>query len=262
MAKRGTREEREARQRLRTYEAKRTLHSEQVRRRRRDNAVATIGALVVIALAVGAQLLYFTAGPGTPVASPTATPTPTPSPTMGANSGDVPDPALAEGRTWTGPLTLNDVALDVSLDGAAAPQGVAAVLSLAQSGFYTGKSCHRLTTGGSALLQCGSAGGDGSGDAGFRFGPIEAAPEGDLYPAGTIALARAPGDGFSMSTQFFVVYEDTTIRSDAAGGYTVIGTVTGGLDQLKTVITDAGETDGDGDGPPAVPTSITAFTLQ
>ncbi|HEY8588067.1 MAG TPA: peptidylprolyl isomerase, partial [Naasia sp.] len=144
MARRGTREEREARQRLRIYEAKRTLHAEQNRRRRRDNVIAALAALVVIALAATAQVLYFTSGPGAPVASPTptssSTPTPTPPPAPeGANTGDVPDPAIAEGRTWTGTLTLNDVALGVSLDGAAAPQGVAAILSLSQSGFYTGK---------------------------------------------------------------------------------------------------------------------------
>lgn len=262
MAKRGTREEREARQRLRTYEAKRTLHGERIRRRRRDNVIAALAAIVVIGLAATAQVLYFTAGPGTPAPTPTPTPSVTASAPADANTGDVPDPAIAEGRTWTGTLTLNDVALGISLDGAAAPQGVAAIVSLAQEGFYPGKSCHRLTGGGSSVLQCGSANGDGTGDAGFTFGPIEAAPADDVYPAGTIAMARRSDDAFSQSTQFFLVYEDSTIPSDTAGGYTVLGTVTSGLDQLRAAITDAGEADGDGDGAPVVPTTITGLTLQ
>ncbi|WP_307807497.1 peptidylprolyl isomerase [Naasia sp. SYSU D00948] len=262
MARRGTRDEREARQRLRDYTARQTLHEERIRRRRRDNILASVAALVVIGLAVGAQLLYFTAGPG--VATPTPTPSASPSATApeGSNTGAVPDPALAEDRTWTGTLTLNDVPLGITLDGAAAAQGVAAFVSLTQSGFYPGKTCHRLTNGGFFVLQCGSANGDGTGDPGFAFGPIENAPADNVYPAGTIALARQSGNAYSNSSQFFLVYEDTTIPADEAGGYTVLGQVTSGLDQLKAAVTDAGTADGSPDGPPAVPTTITSVTVQ
>jgi len=263
VAQRGTREEREARQRLRDYTARQTVHQEKGRRRRRDNLVAGIAALAVIALATGAQILYFTAGPGVPVPEPTPTPSASASAdASGQNTGDVPDPALAENRTWTGTLTLNDVPLGISIDGAAAPQGASAFLSLTQSGFYTGKTCHRLTNGGFYVLQCGSVNGDGTGDPGFSFGPVENAPADNVYPAGTIALARQSGNAYSNSSQFFIVYEDTTIPADEAGGYTVIGQVTSGLDQLATAITDAGETSGTGDGPPAVATTITGVTLQ
>jgi peptidyl-prolyl cis-trans isomerase B (cyclophilin B) len=65
-----------------------------------------------------------------------------------------------------------------------------------------------------------------------------------------------------MGSQFFVVYDDTTIPSDAAGGYTVLGTVTSGLDELKAQITDAGTIDGSTDGAPMVPTTITGITVQ
>ncbi len=260
MARRGTRDEREARQLLRNYTARQTLHSERIRRRRRDNIVASVAGIAVIALAAGAQLLYFTAGPG--VATPTPTPTPSASAQAGQNTGEVPDPALAEGRTWTGTLTLNDVPLGISLDGAAAPQGVAAFLSLAQSGFYPGKTCHRLTNGGFFVLQCGSVNGDGTGDPGFAFGPIENAPADNFYPAGTIALARQGDNAYSNGSQFFIVYQDTTIPSDSAGGYTVLGRVTSGLDQLATAVTDAGTADGSTDGQPAVPTTITDVALQ
>ena len=262
-SKRGTREEREARQRLRDYTARQTLHTEQQRRRRRDNWVAGIAAVVVIALAVTAQLLYFTNGPGVPVATPTPTPSASASAAAtGQNTGDVPDPAIAEGRTWTGSVVLNDVDLGISLDGAAAPQGVSAFISLAQQGFYGGKSCHRLTNNGFFVLQCGSVNGDGTGDPGFQFGPIEAAPADNVYPAGTIALARQSGNAYSNSSQFFIVYEDTTIPADEAGGYTVIGSVTSGLDQLASAITDAGTADGSTDGAPSVPTTITSVTVQ
>jgi peptidyl-prolyl cis-trans isomerase B (cyclophilin B) len=261
-ARRDSREEREARQLLRDYTARQTVHKERISRRRRDNLVAGIAGLAVIALAVGAQLLYFTAGPGVPAPSPSPSPSASAPAAEGKNTGNVPDPAIAAGRDWTGTLTLNDVPLSITLDGAAAPQGVSAFLDLAQSGFYPGKSCHRLTNGGFFVLQCGAPNADGSGDVGFSFGPIENAPADNVYPAGTIALARQSGNAYSNSSQFFVVYQDTTIPADAAGGYTVIGHVTSGLDQLATAVTDAGTADGSTDGTPAVPTTITSVTVQ
>jgi len=65
-----------------------------------------------------------------------------------------------------------------------------------------------------------------------------------------------------MGSQFFIVYEDTKIPSDDAGGYTVIGSVTSGLDQLKAQVTDKGIEGGKTDGAPAVKTTIDSFTLQ
>ncbi|MET0589846.1 MAG: peptidylprolyl isomerase [Naasia sp.] len=262
----GKNDDRALRQRLRDYNAKQTVHAEQIRRRRRDNTLALVAVVAVLALVTVAQILYFTAGPGVPAATPTpsasaSAETEEPAAT-GENTGDVPSADIAEGRTWTGTLQLNDIDLGVSLDGALAPQGVSAVIELARTGFYTGKTCHRLTDGGFSVLQCGSADGAGSGDAGFSFGPIENAPADDLYPAGTIALARQGGNGSSMTTQFFITYADTSIPADAAGGYTVIGQVTSGLDQLVADIASKGVAGGGNDGAPAVPTSIQAFTLQ
>jgi peptidyl-prolyl cis-trans isomerase B (cyclophilin B) len=257
---------REERGRVRSYQARRAVYEYQKKRRVRDNLIAGGGLVVVLTLIVIAQVFYFDGGPGTPAPTAAATASPTATPTadaaVGSNTGDVPPSTLAEGRTWTGSLTLNDVDLGIELDGALAPQGVSSTISLAQSGFYNGVTCHRLTTDGIFVLQCGDPAGDGSGGPGFSYGPIENAPVDDVYPAGTIAMARQGGNAFSQGSQFFVVYDDTTIPSDAAGGYTVLGHVTSGLDQLKADITDAGTADGTGDGTPKVPTTITGITVQ
>jgi peptidyl-prolyl cis-trans isomerase B (cyclophilin B) len=248
------RQARETRARLRTYQARQEVHARSVRRRRRDNVIAGIGLVVVLALATAAQLSYFGGGPGTPE----ATPTPTPS----ASEQPVPSADLAGDRTWVGALTLNDTTLSIELDGAAAPQAVSSTISLVQEGFYDGLTCHRLTTEGIFVLQCGDPNGDGSGGPGYSYGPIENAPADGVYPAGTIAMARQSGNGESQGSQFFVVYQDTTLPADAAGGYTVIGRVTSGLDALTTGITVLGTADGSTDGAPAVPVSITAFTVE
>lgn len=255
---------REARERLRLYNARQTVFENGRKRRSRDNLIAIIGVLAVVALVAGAQIFYFNGGPGTATPVPTATPTDTATPAPeGQNVGDVPDPAVAEGRTWTGNLTLNDVELGVSLDGALAPQAVASLVTDAASGYYVGKSCHRLVSSPTAgLLQCGSADGTGATDATYSFGPLENTAPGGIYPAGTIAMARAGDNAYSNGRQFFIVYADATLPDDSVGGYTIVGSVTSGLDQFVTSIADAGVADGAADGAPVVPTSITAFTIQ
>ena len=266
------REARIARERLRAYQARQTVHETGRKRRRRDNLIAGIAIVIVAAAAIGAQLAYFGVGPGKPEAKPksTASATPTPTPTAtGANQGDVPSASIADGRDWTGTLTLNsDIPLGVTLDGKAAPQGASAVISLIQKGFYTGTVCHRLTTGDDfKVLQCGGAKtvADGpTGGPGFSFGPIENAPSDNVYKKGVIALARQGDNAYSNGSQFFIVYGDTTIPADSAGGYTVVGQVTSGLDKLISDIADKGQdnSNGQGDGVPTVPTTVTGFTIK
>ncbi|KQQ19641.1 peptidylprolyl isomerase [Rathayibacter sp. Leaf299] len=259
----GKSNDREARTRLRAYQARQALHRTRAERRRRDNVIAAVAGVVVIALAVLAQVLYFSGGPGTPVAEPSSSASATPTPAAtGENTGDVPSADIAEGRDWTGEMTINTDVLGITLAGAAAPQAVSSFLSLAQSGFYDGVSCHRLTTEGLFVLQCGDPDGDGTGGPGYSYGPVENAPEDGLYPAGTIAMARQSGNGYSQGSQFFVVYEDTTLPADAAGGYTVIGQVTSGLDALVADVVAKGTADGSTDGAPAEPVAITSVTLQ
>lgn len=259
----GKSNDREARTRLRAYQARQSLHRSRAKRRVRDNVIAGVAAVVVIALAVLAQILYFSGGPGTPVAEPTSSASATPTPeATGQNTGDVPSADIAEGRDWTGTMTIGTDALGITLAGAAAPQAVSSFISLAQSGFYDGVSCHRLTTEGLYVLQCGDPNGDGTGGPGYSYGPVENAPADGVYPAGTIAMARQSGNGYSQGSQFFVVYQDTTLPTDAAGGYTVIGQVTSGLDSLIGDVVAKGTADGSGDGAPAEPVSISSVTLQ
>jgi peptidyl-prolyl cis-trans isomerase B (cyclophilin B) len=255
-------QDREARDRLRAYTARQRVHETKVRRRRRDDVLAAVGVVVVVALAVVTQVVWNSDGSG---AEATASASPSPTETESA-TGDVPSSDIAEGRSWTGRLDLNDdVQLGVELDGAAAPQAVSVIVDLARQGFYTDTTCHRMSDAETAaFVQCGSANGDGTGDAGFTFGPLENVPEDGLYPTGTIAMARGAAPD-SQSTQFFVTYGDTYLDG-STGGYTVVGRVTSGLDQLAAGVTDAGLTPSTAevpnDGAPVVPTTITSLTLE
>ena len=210
------------------------------RRKRKERQRFVAGAAIValiLAVGIGAVVVN---NQNSPDASATE---PTPTPSASSPAAAVPDPSLAENRTWTGDISLTQGDLGIELDGAAAPQAVANFVTLAGQGYFDKTKCHRLTTEGIYVLQCGDPTGTGSGDPGYKWGPIENAPADDMYPAGTIAMARQGGDGSSMGSQFFIVYEDSSIPSDEAGGYTVFGHVTSGLDVVKA-IADAGTTEG------------------
>jgi peptidyl-prolyl cis-trans isomerase B (cyclophilin B) len=121
---------------------------------------------------------------------------------------------------------------------------------MASDGYFNQTICHRLTTAGIFVLQCGDPSGNGTGGPGFAL-PDENLPiEGpNNYPAGTLAMANAgPGTGGS---QFFIVYQDTELPS----AYTIFGRVTAGLDLVQK-IAQVGVLGGGGDGPPAQPVMI------
>ncbi|WIB76063.1 peptidylprolyl isomerase [Curtobacterium sp. MCPF17_002] len=262
------RDNREARERLRLYKARQGLHDRQRRRRLRDNLVGAGVLVLVAALATGSQLAFAgsqdSGKQADASASATATATPTPSASAtAANTGDVPAKSIAKDSTWTGSLTINkDVELGIELDGGKAPQAASVEIKLIQDQFYNGTTCHRLADSkGFQFLQCGSANGDGTGDAGFEYGPLENVPSDGVYEKGTIAIARG-SSAYSQTTQFFIVYGDTTLDG-STGGYTVVGKVTSGLDDLESDITSKGISSAgdDGTGEPKVTTKITGATI-
>ncbi|MFW2514338.1 peptidylprolyl isomerase [Demequina sp. SO4-13] len=267
----------------RRREALERKHAERDAVRHNSRRRWRIGALIAAGLAAVALVVWvlitLLGSDDEGVAAPSATATPettseptattSPASTATTDSGDIgwstsgeaPDPALAEGRTWTATLATNVGDIVVELDGEAAPQAVASFVALSQEGFFDQTECHRLVTSGIFVLQCGDPLGTGGGGPSYRYGPIENAPEDDVYPAGTLAMARVGNDGESMGSQFFVVYQDSTIPSDAAGGYTVFGQVTEGLSIVEDVAS-AGTITGEPDGRPAQSVIVNEVSLS
>ena len=252
-----TKREREsARKRQAKWEQRQALA--RAKRQRRWRVAAIVAVVALVGTTVVAALAGQRSADPEPTASPAGGACPTSEPTP-REGGTLPSPGAAEGRTWDLSLQLcagGDVSdLTLELDGRAAPQAVASFVQLAREGYFDGTQCHRLTTQGIYVLQCGDPTASGTGGPGYEFGPIENAPSDDVYPAGTLAMARRQDDPESMGSQFFVVYQDSTIPSDAAGGYTVFGTITSGLDAVQAVA-DAGVADGALDGSPVSPVTI------
>jgi len=163
-------------------------------------------------------------------------------PTTGISHTDVTETMA----TSQGTITLK-------LNAAAAPCTVNSFVYLASKGYFNGTSCHRLTTSGIFVLQCGDPTGTGSGGPGYSFADENLT--GATYPAATVAMANAGPD--TNGSQFFLVYQDTQL----APSYTPFGTITGGLDVL-TKIAAAGTADGSGDGKPKLPVTITGVTAS
>jgi peptidyl-prolyl cis-trans isomerase B (cyclophilin B) len=164
-----------------------------------------------------------------------------------------PDPSSASSGSVTLSTNCGDIVIELFAEDA--PATVASIGFLADQGFYDATACHRLTTAGIFVLQCGDPAGNGTGGPGYLL-PDENLPAEELanYPAGTVAMANA-GPG-TAGSQFFIVYGDTTLPS----GYTIWGQVTQGLDVVQA-IAEAGTADGSGDGLPAQPIVIESATV-
>jgi peptidyl-prolyl cis-trans isomerase B (cyclophilin B) len=248
------------RERLARFAAKQDLEASKAVRRKKDNRLSVLVSGLAIVMAVGSSVAYSALAPEPEALTPEIAPT--------QPSAPIPDASIAEDRTWIGSIEVGAASLEIELDGELAPQAVASFIDLAGKGFFSGITCHRLTTTGIFVLQCGQSAVTSDGGPGYTFGPIENAPADNFYPRGTLAMARvgasvigAEAAATSMGSQFFIVYEDSTISSDEAGGYTVFGKITGGLEDLQSVI-DAGVLDGGVDGTPALETQLGAIELR
>jgi peptidyl-prolyl cis-trans isomerase B (cyclophilin B) len=255
-------------QRLRVYQARQAVHTAQVKRRKRDQYAGVAGAVAAV-LVASLAFWGWSVGPGNPDTEfdDQAELLEQISEALDGENSDaiddgVPDIILSEFRLWDATLDIDGISVELELNGLLAPQAVASFVTLAGDGFFDDTQCHRLTTESIFVLQCGDPEGTGRGGPDYRFGPIENAPADGLYPAGTIAMARASDIGDSMGSQFFIVYEDTFLGADQAGGYSVFGRVTSGLDELVAGVIELGVVDGASDGQPIADARISRITIR
>ncbi|MFS4094975.1 peptidylprolyl isomerase [Streptomyces sp. AF1A] len=149
--------------------------------------------------------------------------------------------------------------IDIALKTAAAPHTVNSFDFLAGQGFFDHTKCHRLTTQGIYVLQCGDPSGTGSGGPGYTI-PDENLKDKSLkansYPAGTVAMANT-GQKHSGGSQFFLVYKDSPLPPN----YTPFGTIDAAGLKVLDKIAAAGESTGAGDGAPNATVVINKATV-
>ena len=140
-----------------------------------------------------------------------------------------------------------------TLDADRTPCTVGSFVSLVEQGYFDGTECHRLTTSGIFVLQCGDPTATGTGGPGYTI-PDELTGD-ETYPAGTLAMAKTPYPD-SGGSQFFMVYEDTPLPPD----YTVFGTLDkAGIEVLREIAAE-GTATGASDDPPATPVVLEAVS--
>ncbi|MEZ0065721.1 peptidyl-prolyl cis-trans isomerase B (cyclophilin B) [Streptacidiphilus sp. MAP12-20] len=150
--------------------------------------------------------------------------------------------------TYSATLKTSCGDVGIKLDAQHAPQTVNNFVFLAQQNYFDHTKCHRLTTNGIYVLQCGDPTATGSGSPGYKFNDEylnDPAIKNGIYPAGTVAMANSGAN--TNGSQFFLVYK----ASQLPPNYTPFGTITSGLDILDHIAKDGDDSsNGQGDGKP------------
>jgi peptidyl-prolyl cis-trans isomerase B (cyclophilin B) len=155
--------------------------------------------------------------------------------------------AVVTVKTTQGQMTF-------TLNRAAAPCTVASFVSLISQKYYDDTPCHRLTTTGIFVLQCGDPTGTGTGGPGYTI-PDEYKST-DKFTTGVLAMANT-GQPDTGGSQFFIVYKNTSLPPQ----YTIFGKVTAGLDVVTKVAAKGSDnSNGAGDGKPKLPITINSMT--
>ncbi|RNL80413.1 peptidylprolyl isomerase [Nocardioides marmorisolisilvae] len=166
-------------------------------------------------------------------------------------------------------ITTNRGTIPITFEPDQAPCAVNSFVALATQGYFDNTSCHRLTTEGYYVLQCGDPLGTGQGGPGYSFkdelldNDPRLQPCGNAggqayctYGTGTVAMAnRGPN---TNGSQFFLVYGSSRFPPD----FTVFGHLdASGLKVIKAIAAKGIGTPsgmGPGDGAPKEPVTITS----
>lgn len=284
--------ERERQLARKAYERRMQRRSDRARRERQW-AAAIIVAVLVIGVGLGATAIakVFPFSPGHSPAAAAAVSPPAASPTPSAPATPTAAAAMVNGKCiytksgtaarkvslppatpdtkahYTATIATNRGTIVVKLANSGAPCTVNSFVSLAAQKYFNNTPCHRLTTAGIFVLQCGDPTGTGTGGPGYDFSTenlkslapvkVSGTTQG-LYPAGMVAMANS-GSPDSNGSQFFFVYKNT----DLPPSYTPFGTIASGLNIIQNVA-KAGSTNsnGAGDGAPKEKVQIIRVTIS
>ncbi|OQR62236.1 peptidylprolyl isomerase [Streptomyces maremycinicus] len=238
--------------------------------RARNSVIASVLGVIII----GSVALYATGvmkdddkANASSETTPSATPSAVKDPCEKAAAGTVKtqtwkkEPAVTIDKSAKYTMTLATTCGDIgiALKAKAAPHTVNSFSFLAGKGYFDHTKCHRLTTSGIYVLQCGDPTGSGSGGPGYTI-PDEnlkdASLKNNIYPAGTIAMANT-GQAHTGGSQFFLVYQDSQLPPS----YTPFGTVSADGMKVLAKIAAAGENTGAGDGAPNATVVIDKATV-
>jgi peptidyl-prolyl cis-trans isomerase B (cyclophilin B) len=246
-------------------------------KRRRRNMVTAAAFGVVLVLAAVFLLVTLLGGndPGTPAAAPSATPSASATPAREPKKTDgpcaytetaqslanpdakdvglPPDPARTPSSgTVPVKISTNRGDMTLTLDRSKAPCAVQSFLYLTQKKFFDNTPCPRVVSEGIYVLQCGDPSGTTSGGPTYSFKEETAKAS---YGEGVVAMANSGQPG-TTGSQFFIVYKDSS--KTLGKSYSVIGSITSGLDVVKKVAAAGNDASNQaGGGKPKLPITLT-----
>jgi peptidyl-prolyl cis-trans isomerase B (cyclophilin B) len=235
------------------------------------------GACCAVVLLGGAAYLTFGNSSGNPSAAatpnPTATPTAaaTPTPTLAAEPathctytpsgtaarkvGMPPAKPAFKAAKYQATIKTSQGNIVLDLFNHKATCTVNSFIYLAAKKYFNSTPCHRLTTAGIYVLQCGDPTGTGSGGPGYKFADENLT--GAKYSQGTVAMANS-GPGTNGS-QFFLVYRNSLTLP---ASYTPFGEIVSGLGIIQNVAkAGTDNSNGNGDGHPKQKVTIESVTI-
>jgi peptidyl-prolyl cis-trans isomerase B (cyclophilin B) len=256
------------------YERQQARRAQRARRWQIWGMIAA-GFVVLAGIGVGSVLAFGGGGKSASAASATPTPsasspTATPSPTLAAEPAKqctyTPNPPAARSvgtpsaktdykAKFRATIKTNHGSVVVDLLNSKATCTVNSFVYLAAKKYFSNTTCHRLTTSGIYVLQCGDPSGTGQGGPGYKFADENLT--GAKYTAGTLAMANS-GPGTNGS-QFFLVYRNSLTLP---ANYTPFGKVVSGLGIIQNVAkAGTDNANGAGDGHPKEKVVIESVTI-
>ncbi|MEV7089178.1 peptidylprolyl isomerase [Streptomyces sp. NPDC093085] len=230
--------------------------------KRRNAVIAAV--LAVVVLSGGAA--YFSIGLSDGDKSTKDDAAAEASPTPSETESEAPEPKMAidQNATYTMDFKTSQGDLPIAMDAKKTPHTVNSFKSLADKGYFDNTKCHRLTTEGIFVLQCGDPQGDGTGGPGYTIEDEnldslgKAGADGSVtYKAGTVAMANT-GQPHTGGSQFFLVYKDTKLPPS----YTPFGTLDKAGLKIVEAIGKAGVEGGGGDGAPKEAVTVEKVTVD
>jgi peptidyl-prolyl cis-trans isomerase B (cyclophilin B) len=240
--------------------------------------VSGLAAIIVLAVAVGVFFLVrpsggqaaasskspsatpsATASAAAPAAAPVAEPASHcsyPSSPPAAKNVGTPPAKPDSTATYQATIHTNRGDIVINLLNSKATCTVNSFVYLASKNYFSSTPCHRLTTAGIFVLQCGDPTGTGSGGPGYKFNDENLT--GAKYSAGTVAMANSGPD--TNGSQFFLVYQNSL---SLPASYTPFGTIVSGLNIIQNVAKAGSDnSNGSGDGHPKEKVEITGVTIK
>ncbi|MBD3544756.1 MULTISPECIES: peptidylprolyl isomerase [Streptomyces] len=236
-------------------------------RRRTKRITAIVAASVAVVAVVGVSA-FVVAGKNDDdkdkKSDAAASQSPAPEPSESESKAPLPPMKIDKKAKYTLSLTTSQGDIGFSMDAAKTPQTVNSFKALADKGYFDGTKCHRLTTQGIFVLQCGDPKGDGTGGPGYNI-PDEnldalgkAGADGSVvYPPGTVAMANT-GQPNSGGSQFFLVYKETKLPPT----YTPFGTMDDASLKAVQKVGEAGVEGGAGDGAPKKAVTVEKASVE